>query len=86
MHRYILKFKDEAMERKYIHSAIKEKRNIIFYGAITFEFTAVLIDFGPLKLSLTDTGVVVRFILTVAVFICYYIIYVKDKKFIDKFH
>lgn len=85
MHKVTLKFVDEAVERRYLHLAVFEKQNLIFYGAVIFELTAILIDFGALGLGVTDIGVIVRFLITVILFICYYLIYKKDRKLIQDF-
>lgn len=86
MHKVTLKFVDEEVERRYLHFAVYEKQDLIFYGAFVFETTAILIDFGALGLGITDVGVIIRFLIIVFLFICYYLIYKKDRKLIQDFY
>ena len=50
------------------------------------EVTGALIDFGSLKLSVSDTGVLVRLLLTVLMLCFTYVTFYKDKKHLANFY
>ena len=51
---------------------------MVLFGIFFLEVTGALIDFGTLKLSVTDTGVLVRLLLTVLMLLFAYITFYKD--------
>jgi hypothetical protein len=81
---FTLKFTDDHIEELFLYSRICSNRYKAIYGLVFVYIMSLFIDFWVLEdIKISDNGVVIRFTLTFIDAVLLYIIYIKDKDFLQ---